>query len=135
MPETGLSAKVLVALQTLDVLPDVLKDRPQELEAAQERYRLPAQNASDVVVLATPDWVFEWVSGHSRGPLTALCRIGQRPATLRYLRSVGPTYSWRGRAILSSGSWIISCHCAIQPGNRPSANSTVNILGGKPRAR
>jgi len=42
MPETGLSAKVLVALQTLDVLPDVLKDRPQELEAAQKRYRLPA---------------------------------------------------------------------------------------------
>ena len=49
-------------------------------------------------------------------------------------RSVGPTYTWRGRPIRVAGSSIISRHCAIQPGSRPSANSTVNIRAGKPIA-
>lgn len=51
-----------------------------------------------------------------------------------YERSPAPMYTCRGRPILVSGSEIISRHCAIQPGNRPSANRTVNILVGKPIA-
>ena len=49
-------------------------------------------------------------------------------------RSVRPTYTCRGRPILVIGSAIISRHCAIQPGSRPSANSTVNIGVGNPIA-
>jgi hypothetical protein len=44
-------------------------------------------------------------------------------------------YSWRGRPIFVVGSLIISRQCAIQPGSRPSANSTVNMRVGKPIAR
>jgi len=46
-----------------------------------------------------------------------------------------PTYSWRGRPMRACGSCIISRHCAIQPGSRPIANSTVNICAGNPSAR
>src|SRR3712207_8019538 len=46
-------------------------------------------------------------------------------------RAGEPVYSCRGRPILVVGSLIISRHWAIQPGSRPSANSTVNIFVGK----
>ena len=59
----------------------------------------------------------------------------QRSVIGTYARSVGPTYSWRGRPIRFSGSLIISRQCEIHPGSRPSANSTVNIFVGKPIAR
>jgi hypothetical protein len=59
---------------------------------------------------------------------------GQRSSTDRYARSGGPTYSWRGLPILVAGSSIISRHCAIQPGSRPRAKSTVNIRVGNPIA-
>ena len=49
--------------ELVNELEDRVKERTEELEAAQERYRLLAENASDVVMLATPDWIFEWVSG------------------------------------------------------------------------
>jgi hypothetical protein len=49
-------------------------------------------------------------------------------------RSPAPTYSWRGRAILCSGSVRFSSHWASQPGMRPMANSTGNISVGKPMA-
>jgi hypothetical protein len=40
-----------------------------------------------------------------------------------------------GRLIFWFGSSIISFHWEIQPTVRATANSTVNISGGKPRAR
>ena len=39
-----------------------------------------------------------------------------------------------GRLILKSGLLIISIQCASQPGSLPSANITVNIFVGIPRA-
>ena len=42
-------------------------------------------------------------------------------------------YTCRGRPILVAGSVIISRHCAIQPGSRPSANRTVNMRVGNHR--
>ena len=41
-----------------------------------------------------------------------------------------PGVTWRGRPILVSGSRIISCHCAIQPGGRPMAKHLVNMFFG-----
>jgi hypothetical protein len=49
-------------------------------------------------------------------------------------RSPLPTYICRGRAIFCSGSPALSCHWASQPGMRPIANSTGNMLTGKPIA-
>lgn len=50
---------VVVALQ------DVTDIRlsAQRLAESEERYKLLAENASDVVMLLTPDWRYEWVSG------------------------------------------------------------------------
>src|SRR5262249_8755421 len=47
-----------------------------------------------------------------------------------YERLFGPMYTCRGLPIRKSGSWRISRKCAIQPGRRPIANSTVNMFVG-----
>jgi PAS domain S-box-containing protein len=49
--------------EVIDELESRVRDRTRDLEAAEERYRMLAENASDVVILMTPDWSFEWVSG------------------------------------------------------------------------
>jgi PAS domain S-box-containing protein len=56
---TRLDDGIVLALQ------DVTEKRvsAQMLVKSEERYRLLAENASDVVMLLTPAWSFEWVSG------------------------------------------------------------------------
>ena len=49
-------------------------------------------------------------------------------------RRAAPTYNWRGRPILYSGSVIISSHWVIQPTVRASAKMQVNIDVGMPSA-
>ena len=61
-------------------------------------------------------------------------RRDQRCAIGFTSRLTAPTYSWRGRPILYSGSPIISLSCAIQPTVRASAKMAVNRLTGMPSA-
>jgi hypothetical protein len=79
---------------------------------------------------------FKLAQGETRSARTQ-CR---RPAAAFQLvvplrwRSPSPTYICRGRAIFCSGSPALSCHWASQPGMRPIAKSTGNMLTGKPIA-
>ena len=69
------------------------------------------------------------------GGLFSLVATTQRWPTGLTLRCSAPTYSWRGRPILYSGSPIISLSWAIQPTVRANAKIAVNNCTGMPMAR
>jgi diguanylate cyclase (GGDEF)-like protein/PAS domain S-box-containing protein len=60
----------------VEELEDRVRERTRELQESELHYRLLTENASDVVMLLTPDWRYEWVSD----PVAEI--LGWRPPDL-----------------------------------------------------
>lgn len=71
LAETGVRLNTMV-----EELEDRVTERTRKLQESELRYRLLTENASDVVMLLTPDWRYEWVSD----PVAEI--LGWRPPDL-----------------------------------------------------